>query len=326
MRKAVLLVLALAVLAAAGFLVRGFSHASLEPYAAIRTLHASPGGLQARFFGTTTIAIDDGATRIMIDGFFSRPGMLRSMFGKVAPDAQRIDRALEQGEVTHAAAVLVAHSHFDHAMDCAAVADRTGAVVVGSQSTANIARGHGLAEDRIRVVKGGETLEFGGFTVQVFSSPHSPDLMFPGEITAPLRPPVRGSAYREGGSYSFLLRHTRGNVLIHPSANVTPGLYRGVRADVVFLGIGRLGKQSEEFQARYWQEVVRTTGAKVVIPIHWDDFTSSLDEPLQPMPRLLGDFDADMEQLRARAQADGVTVVLPLAFEPMTLPVGLTRE
>jgi L-ascorbate metabolism protein UlaG (beta-lactamase superfamily) len=47
------------------------------------------------------------------------------------------------------------HTHFDHALDAAVVADRTGAVLVGGESTANIGRGHGLAEDRIRVVTPG---------------------------------------------------------------------------------------------------------------------------------------------------------------------------
>ena len=44
-------------------------------------------------------------------------------------------------------AVIPVHTHFDHAMDSALVADRTGARLVGGESAANLCRGHGLPED-----------------------------------------------------------------------------------------------------------------------------------------------------------------------------------
>ena len=54
------------------------------------------------------------------------------------------------------AAVVPVHTHFDHAMDSAVVAQRTGATRVGGESTANVGRGGGLPADRIRVVGDGE--------------------------------------------------------------------------------------------------------------------------------------------------------------------------
>lgn len=273
------------------------------------------GGLRARYFGVTTIQIDDGETAVMTDGFFSRPGPMQFFFSKIAPDPARIDTALKRGAVSKLAAILVAHSHYDHSMDSAAVAERTGALLVGSASTANIGRGHGLANDRIRIVKHGDTLKFGRFTIEIFESPHSPNPLYTGEITEPLRPPVKGSAYKEGGNYAFLLRHDLGTILIQASANFAPGLFRNVRADAVFLGIAPLGKQTEIFVRDYWREVVKTTGAKLIIPIHWDDFMRPLDGGLLPMPLLMDDFERGMQMLLKLAEADGVTVRFMPPFE-----------
>ena len=43
------------------------------------------------------------------------------------------------------------HTHIDHVMDSALVADRTGAQLVGGESAANVGRGYGLPEDRLVV-------------------------------------------------------------------------------------------------------------------------------------------------------------------------------
>ena len=54
-------------------------------------LKSSPGGpLMARFFGVSTILLDDGNTAIMTDGFFSRPAAGKLLFGRIAPDKDRI--------------------------------------------------------------------------------------------------------------------------------------------------------------------------------------------------------------------------------------------
>ncbi|HKQ24843.1 MAG TPA: hypothetical protein VJT81_10420 [Burkholderiales bacterium] len=315
--RASLIVLAVIVAGGAAIAYRLLSHPSLAPYASLemRPVPLPSGGLRARYFGVTTIQIDDGETAVMTDGFFSRPGPMQFFFSKIAPDPARIDTALKRGAVSKLAAILVAHSHYDHSMDSAAVAERTGALLVGSASTANIGRGHGLANDRIRIVKHGDTLKFGRFTIEIFESPHSPNPLYTGEITEPLRPPVKGSAYKEGGNYAFLLRHDLGTILIQASANFAPGLFRNVRADAVFLGIAPLGKQTEIFVRDYWREVVKTTGAKLIIPIHWDDFMRPLDGGLLPMPLLMDDFERGMQMLLKLAEADGVTVRFMPPFE-----------
>ena len=48
-------------------------------------------------------------------------------------------------------AVIPVHTHIDHVMDSALVADRTGARLIGGRSAANVGRGYGLPEDRVVV-------------------------------------------------------------------------------------------------------------------------------------------------------------------------------
>jgi L-ascorbate metabolism protein UlaG (beta-lactamase superfamily) len=314
-----LLAAAVVVLAAGTFLFIKLSHPSFAPYASLELSSSPPkaGRLTARFLGVTTILLDDGENALLTDGFFSRPGRWQTLIGKIEPDPARIDAALERAKIGKLAALLVAHSHHDHALDSAAVARRTDALLIGSESTANIGRGESFPPDRIRVIKGCETFTFGQFKVIVFKSMHSPNALFEGEISSPLCTPAKASAYKDGGSYSFLVEHGGSSILIHASANFTPEIYKDVRADIVFLGIATLGKQSNKFADDYWREVVQATGAKLVIPIHWDDFTLPLDQPLQPMPPLMDDFETGMKMVQCLAARDHVAVKFMPLFEPV---------
>lgn len=318
MKRLILAALVLVLLGTSGLLYSKLRHPSFAPYAALErpATPVSVGTLQVHFLGVSTLLLDDGETALMTDGFFSRPGLLRVLLGTLSSDPSRIDHGLRKAGVTRLAAVMTAHSHHDHAMDAPEVARRTDALLLGSASTANIARGRGFPEDRLRIIQGGETFNFGRFKVTTIQSPHSPDALFPGVISAPLPSEAKASAYKEGGNFSFLIEHQGRRLLIHPSANFKPGFLKNIQVDVVFLGIGALGKQSTQFTQDYWREVVQATGAKVVVPIHWDDFMQPLDEPLQPMPYLLDDFDLSMQRLQQLAEADKVALRFMPIFEP----------
>ena len=46
-----------------------------------------------------------------------------------------------------------------------------------------------------------------------------------------------------------------------------------------------LGKQESNFQNMYYEQAVRKVQPKLVIPIHWDDFTKPLTDTLEAMPK-----------------------------------------
>ncbi len=283
-------------------------HAPLAPYAE-RALPPAPGsGLRVTFLGVSTLLFDDGETALLTDGFFTRPDLRRMLFQPLVTDQELVARSLQRAGVKRLAAVVVVHTHFDHVMDAPEVARQTGAVVVGSESTANVARGSGIAEDRIKVAQSGAPMQFGKFTVTLIRSRHVSHGKPSGEIREPVKLPLRASDYLEGGSYSVLIEHEGKSMLVQGSAGYVEGALRGRHAGVVFLGTGLLGAQDEAYRQAYWKEVVQAVGARRVIPIHWDDFTKPMTQPLVSLPALLDNFDVSMAFLQQRGQAESVDV------------------
>jgi L-ascorbate metabolism protein UlaG (beta-lactamase superfamily) len=308
---AVIAILVLVVLA--WLVVQVRDRPSLDAYRRQPLAPAAPGGLRVTFLGVTTLLFDDGETAILTDGFFSRPGLL-ALARPIVPDRERIAAALERARITRLAAVIPVHSHYDHAMDAPEVARRTGAMLVGSESTANIGRGDGLPEPQIRVVRDGETLDFGRFRVTMILSLHFPHGMAMGEIREPLRPPARANAYLDGGAYSVFVEHDGRTILVQGSAGYVEGKLAGRHADVVFLGVGALSRKDDGYRAAYWHEVVEAVSPRRIIPIHWDDFTRPLDEPLVAAPRIIDDLDVSMKFLLERAREQQIDVRFPEAW------------
>lgn len=266
--------------------------------------------------GVTTLLIADGTSAVLTDGFFSRPALLRVGLGRIAPSDPRIDGCLGRLGVRRLDAVLPVHTHFDHAMDSAVVAQRTGAKLVGGTSAAHI--GHRLPAERIVIATPGEPVAAGAFDITLIVGDHCPPDRFPGMITAPVQPPVRASVYRCGEAWSTLVQHrpTGRRMLVVGSASFVPGALAGQHADVVYLGIGQLGLQPERYLHDYWTETVRTVGARRVVLIHWDDFFHPLDRPLRALPYAGDDLDVSMRTLTALATHDGVALHLPTLWQP----------
>lgn len=321
-RRAALALAAVLVLATAFLVVQAQRHPSFEDFRSLTLPPAPPGAtVTVRFAGVATLLFDDGETAWMTDGFFSRPGMRPTFFGRIGPDGAAIDAALKRLGVTKLAAVVPVHSHYDHAMDSPSVARRTGAVLIGSNSTMQIGFGAGLPQEQLREVQPGDTVALGRFKLTFIASRHSPTPWSDGisveNIVSPVVPPTRAPAWREGQVWSLLVEHASGGRwLVEGSAGFIPGALAGQRVDTVFLGVGTLGKKDAAYRSAYWHETVQLTGAKRVVPIHWDDFWLPLDQPLQAMPLLFDDFGSTLADLAVRARQDDVELRLPPVFAP----------
>ncbi|MFD8691387.1 MBL fold metallo-hydrolase [Streptomyces sp. NPDC059651] len=287
-----------------------------------------PGdSLTVEFFGTTSMLLRAGRTAVMIDGFFSRPSMQEVVAGPIAPDRETVDACLRHAGIDRLDAVVCVHSHYDHAFDSPVVAEKFLAPLLGSASTANVGRGYGLPEQLLRTVHDGETVSFADFDLTFVTSIHCPGDVSPGEIEEPVVPPAPYAAWRSGDCYSLLVRHADGTALIQASANFIPGKLGGHSADVVYLGIGMLGKQDPDFRREYWEQMVRNTGARTVFPVHWDDFmTPLLDGPLLPQPYVMEDVVPAMDFVFERGRLDGLTVLLPTLWTPLTPFTGAPTE
>lgn len=269
------------------------------------------------WLGVSTLLVDDGKSAILTDGFFSRPAMLEVALQRLRPSVSRINACLTRAGIDRLAAVMPVHTHYDHAMDSAVVAERTGACVVGGESTANIARGQGLSEDRIKVAVPGAEMNFGCFGVTLIESHHCPPDRFPGLINRPVVPPAKASAYRCGETWSTLIHHrpSAQRLLIQGSAGFVPGALDGQRADIVYLGVGQLGVQPRRYIEQYWYQTVRAVGARRAVLIHWDDFFRPLTTPLRALPYAGDDLDITMRVLGDLAERDGVVMHLPRLWQ-----------
>ncbi|MET3960812.1 L-ascorbate metabolism protein UlaG (beta-lactamase superfamily) [Marmoricola sp. OAE513] len=283
---------------------------------------AAEGDLSVTFLGVSTLLLDDGESAVLTDGFFSRPPMLEVLLSKMRPDVGRIDACLHRalgGRPVEA--VVPVHSHFDHAMDSGVVAHRTGARLIGGSSTANVGRGARLPADRITVAQPGEPIELGAWTLTLVESHHCPPDRYPGEITTPVVPPVRAGAYRCGEAWSILVGHRSGpSALVQGSAGFVEGALTGRSAEVAYLGVGQLGLQSETYIETYWDQTVRTVGARRAVLTHWDDFFRPLpmhpgDKQLRALPYAGDDLDVTMRVLTRLATRDGVALSFPTVWE-----------
>ena len=287
----------------------------IEQYRARFDVPTADGDFAVTFLGVATLLLDDGTTKVMFDGFFSRPPLLSVALRKLTPDDRRIDAALTRVGATEVAAVIPVHTHFDHAMDSAVVAQKTGATLVGGESTANVGRGGGLPADRIKVVGDGDRATYGDFTLTFVVSDHCPPDRFPGTVDQPVVPPAKADAYRCGEAWSVLVSHTSGRTaLVQGSAGFVPGSLAGRNADVAYLGVGQLGVQSEDYIRTYWAETVETVGAQRVVLTHWDDFFRPLDLPLRALPFMGDDLDVTMRILGELAKEQGVALHLPTVW------------
>lgn len=338
MKRLALPLLLAALLLGGGWLyLFGYSAPPVDPQWVVAPMDSAPppGAVTVRFSGTSTLLFSDGETAWMIDGWFTRPGPLQTLFGEIAPDMAAIDYGLAANAVGELAAVIPVHSHYDHAMDAPEVARRTGAVVIGSEATANIARGWGLGEAQIRVVADRERVQLGAFTLTFLESRHLPypdpdlvaRLITDSEIPAPLVPPATLYDYKLGKAYALHIAHPAGTALVLGSAGFLPGLLDDYDVDHLFLGIGALGSQTAGYREDYWRNTVEATTPEQLILIHWDSLTSPVNGPLVGEVRIASLFAAGgadlLAFLREKARANPALRFATLPrFEPVLLMPG----
>lgn len=277
---------------------------------------APPGALKITFLGNSTLLLDDGTTKLLVDGYLSRPNPFRTFLGKMGPIDERIIPELSSAGVGERLdAVVVGHAHHDHALDATLIADHYKTRVIGNASFAQIYRGSHAPDrpSRLTVIPtDGRSVRVGGFTVRFKPSKHVRSFFWlqkiiEGEITDPVSLPARFRQFKCGDVFALHISHKQGKVAVTTTAAALPTTFSGLKADVVFLGLGFLSKETDIEQNNYWRDTVQATNAGVVVPVHWDNFSRKLPKKggtsprLRPGPPFIDDTREVMELVKDKA-------------------------
>ena len=285
---------------------------------------ASGAPLTVTFHGVSTMMFDDGRDRILTDGYFTRPGFWRTLLLPVRSETGPVRDGL--GELRPPLrAVLTAHAHHDHALDIVTIArEREEATIIGTQAVADLALTGGVSDQRVCAAAHGDTFAFGTFRIETLNVEHgsSPRLLralLDRPLTDPPDSPAWFGRFKDNDNRSWLIRHEGLTVLVHPSAGLLPA---PTAADVVFLGLGQVGKMEPDEATTYFS---RTIGSPVrlIVPVHWDQFTTPPGEPLKPASWPFDDAEEGFRRLCLflRDQPD-VRVLKLEAGEQITLEPG----
>jgi L-ascorbate metabolism protein UlaG (beta-lactamase superfamily) len=233
-----------------------------------------PRGLELTWLGTASIRLAYQGTVMWIDPYVTRLPLGAFVRRRVVPPAgAEIERWIDRAD-----AVLVGHTHFDHALDVPAIARRFGCPAYGSQSLRNLMGLHGLAAQAI-VVEPRRDYEVGPFRFHFVPSVHSKlrlglDIPFAGELTCDHLDEMTPQAYRCGQVWGICIEVGGARIYHQGSADLLEDEIVDRDVDLFLCGIS-----GRRFTERYVERVVRALRPKLIVPTHYDDFFRPLGEP-----------------------------------------------
>ncbi|MGI9544347.1 MAG: MBL fold metallo-hydrolase [Cyclobacteriaceae bacterium] len=237
--------------------------------------------LKLKYLGTAGWKITDGNITVLVDPYISRV-KLGTGPGVSAEDqratVKRSDHFVSDtvgidSLITKADFILVHHSHFDHLSDVPYIAKKTGAKVIGTETSCNILRAYGILDEQLYPVKGGEDYQFDNFSIMVIPSIHSAlndkHYIDSRTYTEVPKAPLKVSEFIEGGSLMFLARFANHDILTMGSMNFVERELVGLKPTILLAGVNR----SQLGLYKYNERLLAVTNyPKIIIPTHWDNF------------------------------------------------------
>ncbi|MGH7435765.1 MAG: MBL fold metallo-hydrolase [Polyangiaceae bacterium] len=242
-----------------------------------------PGSVRVRWLGTAGFAIEHDGHVVLFDPYVTRASLARCLLGRVSPDVAAIDRYTPRAD-----AIVLGHTHFDHALDAPTIARRTGARVFGSRSAAALCHAEGVDPRRVETIdpaSGAVEREVGPFVLRFVPSAHSPFLLgrvpFEGDIADCNDVPMRVERYRCGAVFGVEIRVAQRTIYHMGSAELVDASVDVRRVDLLLMsaaGWTSTRKLPERAAARL------SPGA--VLLSHWDDFLRPVAAPARALPAL----------------------------------------
>lgn len=189
--------------------------------------------------------------------------------------ADVVDRFADRAEN-----ILVTHTHWDHFNDVPHIAARTGARVLGTLTAHHLGLAYGLPAGQLAPVKGGEVLDFDGYTIEVVGSLHSRNaawsMAFPGVRVSPPPRPTKISDLPEGDTLAYQIRVDGGpSVFFMGASDLDERNLAGLAPDVAMIA-----SAATTSVADYVPRLMAALDhPRTVVPVHWDNFETPLTNP-----------------------------------------------
>lgn len=237
-----------------------------------------PAGLAIEWLGTAGYRLTYDGQTLLIDPYLTRVPLTAVLRGRPAlADLDLHNRYLsDAGEIV---AILVGHTHFDHAIDVPELARATRAKAYGSSSLVQLMGLYGLRGQTIEV-EPQYRYELGPFTVRFVPSLHSKLLLgykvpMDGALSCEHLDLLSPRAYRCGPVYGLHIE-VAGTTLYHQgSANLIDDQVPTGGVDIFLAGIA-----GRSFTENYWARILRRLAPQIVVASHYDDFFRPLSSTM----------------------------------------------
>jgi len=286
------------------------------------SLQPARAELTFRWLGNSGFTLTDGTTTLLVDPAVTStsPAKWLLPWQSVQSDEQEWDYWAGRCDIKKLDATFINHTHTDHAIDAPTAVRKHGGILAGSSSARQIGLGHGIPDSRIRVMESGQSVQVGAFGIQAFETPHSPHvagiLFADGDITKPLAPGSSPWDYRVGKTLSYWFTHPEGKILFQaPGRVLTPDVLSDLRPDTLLLTIANRPSSEMLIQNR-----ILPSGARRVIPLHWDNFFFPLERSGPPRELWLQKTGEFTEKVRTLAPA--VPLLWPEYCKPIRVDGG----
>ena len=267
-------------------------------------------GVRITYLGTNGYLLESEDTVLLIDPYFSRQSLARTAL-KLAPVPQT--KLIEQWTRQHPKidAVLVTHGHIDHLYDVPPIVRATGATLIASATSVQLARSAGVPARQTRSAGAGTTIPVKGAVIRVLPASH--DRIFgvtPFKGPAKHLPPRKIDHWVLGDPLAYLVEIGGKRIFINSGGRGDkPLTLQAAPVDLAIVGVAC----PDAIEA--FSPTIAQLKPRYILPSHQDDFFRPLRHGFVFLP--LTDFPA--VRRAAAAAAPRAQLILLDYFKPWTL-------